>query len=522
MIGLVLFIIAAIAVIGLSVYLIYQIVGAIKTAVKIDFLSLIKKNGLISIGFAVLFTLMMFAIYLWAGITPTTRDILSTIFGGLFFSYCGIISLQAFILHYYGKNIPENIDKWLFRGLCIAFPLTFVFVFLLSDGFADYMNVTQPLVNGINFSEGWSRPGVYGASSNIAFYAICILSGAMYVYFLSDHKMYMKYGKHGILESTLFVALPAGILGARLWYVIGNWNVEFADLPNPFLAAIDMRQGGLTILGGAIMGIGAGVAWVLITWRKKPYSLMVAMDVVVPAILIAQAVGRWGNFFNCEVHGFAMDEAYWKWLPKIIFNNAHFSSSYTTPLVGQIYVPLFLIEGIANMLGFFVISHLFGHKFKNYLEQMDLAFMYVAWYGMTRVLMEPLRDTAYNMGTDGYWSWAWSLIFVFGGILAIVVNHVARYIIKVVKKQSTAKDTYTRGIITGSIFAFIALPLIIFGIMLMSTNEFAQQLVFNNFNVGLILLITGISVFILISISVIEVLQGIKFKEEGLTKPQTN
>lgn len=512
--GIVLFALSMLVVIASGFYLVKKSVENTKTLIKVDYIKFIKKHSVISAGFAVFFTIAMFAIYLWAGIKPTVRDVLSTLFGGLLFSYLAITCLQLFIVHYYAKNVPENIDKWFFRSLCIAFPLMFVFIFLFSDGFADYLNLTQPLVNGFNFEQfKWSRPGAYGPSTNIAFYAICILSGAIYVYFLCDHKFYLKYGKHGILESTLFIALPAGIIGARLWYVIGNWNVEFATQDNPFLAALDMTKGGLTILGGAIMGIAAGVIWVLIRWKNKPYSVMYAMDIVVPTILIAQAVGRWGNFFNCEVHGFAVDEAYWRWLPKIIFNNAHFSSSYSMPLEGQIYVPLFLIEGIVNFLGFFVIAHLFGIKLNKILEPMDRAFMYVSWYGMTRVILEPFRDANFNMGDDGYWSWVWSMIFVLAGILLIVGNHVARYVYRKIKKENNAENTMKRGIGSGIAFAILGLPLIISGAIMMGNSTFSSRLVFDNFNIGLILLICGISAVLLIVISVLDIIKGINYKK---------
>ena len=516
-VGIILFAISLLGVLGLGFFAIKRVVEVLHPIVPVNFKDFLRKNLIITIIFAVVFLGMCASIYLWAQITPTVRETLSLIFGGLLFGFLSLASLQLFILHYYGKTTPKEIDNWLFIGLCVAFPLTFVFIFLLSDAYADYLNLTKPLVNGIYFMDGfgWSRPGVYGNKSNLAFYALCILSGAMYVYFISDHKMYLKYGKHGILESTLLISLPAGIIGARLWYVVGNWERDFAHVDNPFLAALDMTQGGLTILGGAIMGILVGAAWFkFVVAKNKPYKLAVTADIVVPAILVAQAVGRWGNFFNCEVHGLAVDEAYWRWLPKIIFNNAHFSSSYSSPLVGQIYVPLFLIEGITNMLGFFVMAHLFGIKLKKYLKDGDLAFMYVCWYGLTRVLMEPLRDAEFNMGNDGYWSWTWSMIFVLAGVLLIVGNHVVRFVYGKIKNNLVKEDTIKRGFISGAAFIVLSLPLIIVGAYLMATNEFAQQLVFNEFNIGLMLLICGISVLLLAVISALDIIQGMQFKKE--------
>ena len=107
-------------------------------------------------------------------------------------------------------------------------PFMMIFFFIFTDGYAAYW--TYPLVNGINFDSGFVSPDS-SVSPNIAWYALCILGGALFVYFLCDHKMYIQYGKHGLFESTFLVAFPAGILGARLFYVIGNWNLEFANQP---------------------------------------------------------------------------------------------------------------------------------------------------------------------------------------------------------------------------------------------------------------------------------------------------
>ena len=139
-------------------------------------------------------------------------------------------------------------------------------ILFLTEGYAAH--VKYPLPNGLSFSKGFVTPDS-GEGTNIAFYALCILSGAIYVYFICDHKLYLEYGKHGIVESTFLVAFPAGILGARIWYVIGNWNMEFAG--REWWAMFAIWEGGLTILGGAIMGIVVGVAWYM--WRNKGYNI---------------------------------------------------------------------------------------------------------------------------------------------------------------------------------------------------------------------------------------------------------
>lgn len=483
---MILFIVAAVITVialGVGIYLVAQFIRNIIPPVPFN--NLLKRLAIIMGVYTLSFATMMVAIYLWANIHPNAYELMCAIFGGLFTGLLSITSLFSFLLHYYGgkekKGISEKADKYLFIALMISFPLLFSAIFLLTNGFADY--VKYPVTNGFNFQYGFVTPiSAYGP--NIAFYALCILSGAIYVYFLLDHKLYMEYGKHGIAESTFLVAFPAGILGARIFYVIGNWSVEFAG--HEWWKPFAIWEGGLTILGGAITGIVVGVAWYM--WRNKGYSIWVAVDIIVPTILIAQAVGRWGNFFNCEVHGVLSPMSNWTWLPKFIANNATYSSTKGFAPDGYLYVPLFFIECLTNLLGYFVIAHVFGKALRKYTQLGDLAFGYVAWYGLTRVLMEPLRDTSFNMGKNGYWSWAWSLVFVIGASLAIAGNHLIRYI---KKPHNINRNQY----IIGSIcVGGVSLALLVAGIVMMATSSFTQTLAFNQFNWGLIILSLGASI----------------------------
>ena len=483
---MVLFIVSAlIAVVSLGVG-IYLVSDFIKNVIpKVPFIPLLKRLAIIIGVFTLSFATMMISIHLWAKNNPNGYELTASIIGGLLVGLAGSLTLFSFLLHYYGKGeskgISPNFDKWLFRTMIIAFPILILSILFLTEGYAAH--VKYPLPNGISFSSGFVTP-TSSDSPNIAFYALCILSGAIYVYFICDHKLYLEYGKHGIVESTFLVAFPAGILGARIWYVIGNWNVEFAG--QPFWHVFAIWEGGLTILGGAIMGMVVGVAWYL--WRNKGYSIWIAVDLIVPTILIAQAVGRWGNFFNCEVHGILQPISNFWWLPKFIVNNAVYSSTQGFAPEGMMYVPLFFIECVTNLAGYFVLSYLFGKALRKYTELGDLAFGYVVWYGLTRVLMEPLRDTSFNMGEDGYWSWFWSIMFVVGGSLAIAGNHLIRYMRK--PKVVNQKQYLIGSIAVG----VISLAFVIPAIIMMANSSFTKTLVLNTFNWGLILLAVGVSI----------------------------
>lgn len=483
MVGLILFIIAALIVVGCLGYLLYLTITLVRSPMfEVNYQKTLQKYAIFAGGFVLGLVLLFIAIPLWNNWKVAGLEWACIIIGALFTGALGVVSLETFIIHYYGKNLPEKLNKWLFIILMVAFPLMFVFVFILSDGYA--LHLSYPLINGISFTGGVPTPETGGA--NLTFYALCILSGAVYAYLISDHKFYIQYGKHGILESTFIVAFPAGIIGARIFYVIGNWH-EFASDP---VTMFYIWKGGLTILGGAIVGIVAGVAWFM--WRNKGYNIWLAVDIIVPTILLAQAVGRWGNFFNCEVHGVLADENSWKWLPLIVFKNAHFSSTSGWAPEGQLFVPLFFIESLVNLLGFFVLSHVFGKALRKYTELGDIAFGYLIWYGLTRTLMEPLRDSAYNMGTNGYWSWFWSMIFMIVGTLLIVGNHTIHRIKK--KKEGTfvvKNSALLSSTIESIAFFSLGLSLMIVGVLLMGGFSFTPEISFNPYNVGIILLVIG-------------------------------
>ena len=484
----------------------YFTISLVKTPmIEVNYKKHFIKVGLTVIAGTLAFVIASLFIYQILQATPSAMYVIQLVFGGLLFSAGLLTAVHLFILHYYGRNIPEKLDKWLFRIQIIGFVVATFFFFIWTNGLAPYL--TYPLINGISFTDGLVRPG--HGSPNIAFYAICILSGAILVYFLCDHYMYKEYGEHGILESTFFVAFPAGIIGGRIGYVIGNWH-EFAG--GNFLDVFAIWKGGLTILAGAPAGIIVGVIWYL--WRNKGKSIWIIFDIALPSILIAQAIGRWGNFFNVEVHGDAVNVAYLRWLPEIVWRNGQFTSDPDLlSLTGtdQTYLPLFFIEGVINLLGYFVLAHVFGRALRKHLEFGDVGFGYLIWYGMTRLILEPLRAGAFKMGVQGFWSWFWAMVFVIGGTLLIIVNHIVRNVLR--KKNGTFKvkpNDKKLGIISSLIIVALSSVLIAFAIYKINNNTFEVFLAYNGFNEGLILLTIGISLLLGLGITIPKVVDAIR------------
>lgn len=455
--------------------------------------------GILSGVFALFFTLFFVGLALINDFPLTPLEWFYVVFGSLMLGAVILAFYISFRLHYYQKGFSAKHDKVLYWTMMSSLLGFFVFGAILSQGFA--LHLTYPLYNGISWSDGFKIVNIYTGRPNLAWYALFIVGGAIFVYLLSDHNLYKKYGKHGMLESTFYVAFPAGIIGARLVYVIGNWELEFAG--KDFWSVFKIWEGGLTILGGALIGIVAGILW--FKWRHKDIDVFDAADLIVPTILLAQAIGRWGNFFNAEVHGGLVAVENWKFLPEFILQQSRFSSASGMASPGLIYAPLFLVEGAVNVAGYFIIAYLFGKLLKKYTRPGDLILGYVVWYGGTRTFMEPLRDSSYNMGVDGAWSWKLGIIFVGVGILLIVANHLIRIFIE--RKKNISKEVIVSkkaNIFEAAVVGAISLAAIIIGAVLFALNEPPTEslIALVPHNIGLIMLIIGSFAISLISLPI--------------------
>lgn len=258
----------------------------------------------------------------------------------------------------------------------------------------------------------------------VTFYALCIVGGALLAWFLASWKAHKKGYPWDIYDTVFYWAFPAGIVGSRLWYVIAQWE-DFAD--KAWYHVFMTWEGGMAIQGGVTLGALAGILVVIL--RRKGWSVWQAADIAVPGILIAQAIGRWGNFFNQEVYGQIVDMSTWSFLPQWILDQMVVSNDFR--------VPLFLLEGLINIGGYYLLSRFIPLVFNKHYKDGDTLFGYFAWYGIVRFTLEPLRDSLYNMGDGSYLAAsAMAIIFIVLGILGIVGNHVVRYYIDKNKLKS--------------------------------------------------------------------------------------
>ena len=396
---MVLLIIAAVLLVASFGYLIFRLVRAVKVHIPGQSVPSLDKKTLTTdialAGAAALSNIgLMYGIVLANNWTLTWYEHIFLIFGAFLFVLGLATLVYTFTTYYYRPTLEPKQRKWVRIAMFIAIPVTIIFFCLAGQSIGDHM--TYPLISGIDFTSGFFTPASGGGGFKIAWYGILVVGGALVTYSICDHHFYKKYGKHGILDSTFIVAFPAGIIGARLWYCFVLEPETYLSDPVKILRIAD---GGLAIQGGAMMGILVGVIWFM-TFRKY-CSIRFAIDAIVPTILIAQAIGRWGNFFNCEVHGIAVSMDAWRFLPNWLINNMQYSTTAPS-LIGtnQMYVPLFLIESVINIGGYFLIMYL-PTLIDKWLPLGSRAGLYLSWYGLVRLLLEPLRY-GYQSDASGY------------------------------------------------------------------------------------------------------------------------
>lgn len=303
------------------------------------------------------------------------------IFGSLIFGAGIAIAVGGFYLNYWCLNLDSKQKKICEKCMVFSAIIGLIGLWIFSEGIAN--QDIYPLVNRIDFKHGLiaytTTHRTVTPGFGIMFYGILIVCGALICYFITDHETYKKFGEHGLIDTLFVVSFLGGIIGARLWYcLILEPEMYLAD-PASILAIFD---GGLAIQGGALFGFAVGVGFVLLF--RKYIDVRFLMDVAVPTILIAQAVGRWGNFFNQEVYGNVAPEWLVNILPTIIKKNMY--------IFGEYRVPLFLIESIINLGGYFLIRFLSLKVFKFGYGKGYQSAMYISWYGLVRFALEPLRE----------------------------------------------------------------------------------------------------------------------------------
>lgn len=130
-------------------------------------------------------------------------------------------------------------------------------------------------------------------------YALCILLGVFVAIWIGDRRWRMRGGERGQVADVALWAVPAGIVGARLYHVLTSWDAYFGTGGSGLAGAIQIWNGGLGIWGG----VAGGALGALLAARHYGILLPPFADAVAPGVAVAQAIGRWGNWFNQELFG---------------------------------------------------------------------------------------------------------------------------------------------------------------------------------------------------------------------------
>ena len=208
-----------------------------------------------------------------------------------------------------------------------------------------------------------------------------------------------------------------GIIGARLYYVLFNLSYY---LHNP-LEIFAIWNGGLAIHGGVF----AALIFIIIYCKKNKINILQTLDVVVVGLIIGQAIGRWGNFFNAEAYGqiTTLSTLQSQGIPKFIIDGMY--------ILGEYRQPTFLYESIWCLAGF--IALLIIRKCK-YLKRGQLTGFYLIWYGLARFVIEAMRSDSLMLGNVKI-AQVVSVIFVLVGMVLAIFN--------VIKSTNEDQKLYT-------------------------------------------------------------------------------
>ncbi|MDQ7983241.1 MAG: prolipoprotein diacylglyceryl transferase [Spiroplasma sp.] len=182
--------------------------------------------------------------------------------------------------------------------------------------------------------------------TSIHIYSILMGIAILVVFFASWFKMRRRNIPTRTLEAAILIIVPIGLVGARLWFVLNN-----LDLMKSFIDVIAVWQGGLAIEGGVTTGLIVGLIIFYRASLKYQISIWVYLDCIIPNILLGQAIGRWGNFFNQEILGSNIGFPF-PWLPSWINDHLHYPNEGS----GVYRQPLFLYESITSILGWIILT----------------------------------------------------------------------------------------------------------------------------------------------------------------------
>ncbi len=243
----------------------------------------------------------------------------------------------------------------------------------------------------------------------IHFYALCIIAGIVVAVLMTNYRLTKRGAEPWVVIDIGLIAIPLAIIGARIYHVLTHFDFYFGAGKNP-LSALFIWEGGIAIYG-ALIG-GAVGAWLGCRWTGIRFWTFA--DALAPGLIIAQALGRFGNWFNQELFGLPTDLP---WGLKIDPSNPAFPPGLAPD---TLFHPTFLYEVIWNFAGAAVLLWA-GRRFR--LQWGRLFGLYLVWYSAGRIVWESIRidpsDIYLGLRTN-----VWAAIF--GVILGLAIMVIQR------------------------------------------------------------------------------------------------
>ena len=239
--------------------------------------------------------------------------------------------------------------------------------------------------------------------TEIKLYGIIIALAMLVAIFLSQHLAKKRGLNPDDIIILALMVIPLSILGARTYYCI------FSDIDYTFKTFWQIRNGGLAIYGGIIGGIIAIIIFAII---KKDLKIIIKLfDVIVPSLILGQAMGRWGNFFNQEAYGRLVTNPDLQWFPFAV----------KIDVIGgyEWHLATFFYESMWNLIGFGLALIVFN-KSKKWGTTTGF---YLAYYGLGRLWIEGLRTDSLYWGPFRV-SQVLSAILVLIGMAILVYNYI--------------------------------------------------------------------------------------------------
>ncbi|PZF94560.1 prolipoprotein diacylglyceryl transferase [Listeria ivanovii] len=215
---------------------------------------------------------------------------------------------------------------------------------------------------------------------SVKWYGVIIASAVVIALLLALSEANKRKMDKEIIVDLLIWAIPISIISARIYYVIFEWDFYKNNLGE----IVKIWHGGIAIYGALI---GAVLTAVIFS-RIKKISFWQLADVIAPSLIIAQAIGRWGNFMNQEAHGAETTRAFLEnlHLPEFIINQMYIDGAY--------YQPTFLYESLWNVIGFIILLVIRRTK----IRRGELFLSYVIWYSFGRFFIEGMRTDSLMWG----------------------------------------------------------------------------------------------------------------------------